>query len=132
MKLFFDECVSAGAAVHFRKTTPHATCHTRDIAMSGATDAAVLARCIAIDHVLITVNGRDFRKLCGTPEQLHPGLVVIPSVSRVRQIELIDAALALIHREAPPQTPEDWMVNRVVEVDPRGIVTHAELPKETP
>lgn len=129
MNLFFDECVSAGAAVHFRRATDHATCHTRDIDMSGARDAEVLAYCIEYDHILITVNGRDFRKLCGAPDRMHPGLVIIPSLSKARQIQSIEAALALIVREAPPETPQDWMVNRVVEVDAHGGVTHAELPK---
>jgi len=132
VNLFFDECVSAGAAVHFRDATAHATCHTRDINMSGASDAEVLAYCLRFDHTLITVNGRDFRKLCGTPDQIHPGLVIIPSVSKVRQIQFIDAALALIHREAPPETPQDWMVNRVVEIDAQGFATHARLPKDVP
>lgn len=129
MNLFFDECVSAGAAVHFRDTTDHAACHTRDINMSGAPDTEVLTYCIAFDHILITVNGKDFRKLCGTPEQMHPGLIIVPSVSKARQILLIEAALALISQEAPPETPQDWMVNRVVEVDAQGAVTHAQLPK---
>ena len=130
MNLFFDECVSAGAAVHFRDTTAHATCHTRDINMSGATDTDVLAYCIAFDHTLITVNGKDFRKLCGKPDQMHPGLIIVPSVSKARQILSIEAALALISEEAPPETPQDWMVNRVVEVNFQGLVTHAELPKD--
>lgn len=130
MNLFFDECVSAGAAVHFRNTTDHATCHPRDINMSGATDPEVLEYCIQIDHLLITVNGKDFRKLCGTPDQLHPGLVIIPSVSKARQIELIEVALEFINNEAPPQSPQDWMVNRVVEVDSSGSATQAQLPKE--
>lgn len=130
MNLFFDECVSAGAAVHFRIMTDHATCHTRDVNMSGATDTEVLAYCINFDHTLITVNGKDFRKLCGTPEQLHPGLIIIPSVSKLRQILCIEAALAVIIQEAPPETPQNWMVNRVVEVDSQCAVTYAELPKD--
>ena len=130
MNLFFDECVSAGAAVHFRDTTAHATCHTRDINMSGATDTDVLAYCIAYDHTLITVNGKDFRKLCGKQDQMHPGLIIFPSVSKARQILSIEAALALISEEAPLETPQDWMLNRVVEVNFQGLVTHAELPKD--
>jgi hypothetical protein len=61
---------------------------------------------------------------------MHPGLIIIPSVSKARQILSIEAALALISEEAPPETPQDWMVNRVVEVNFQGIVTHAELPKD--
>ena len=130
MNLFFDECVSASTAVHFRDTTTHATCHPRDINMSGATDTEVLAYCIEFDHTLITVNGKDFRKLCGGPEQMHPGLIIIPSVSKERQIRCIEVALALIDQEAPPEVPQDWVVNRVVEIDSNGNVSHALLPKD--
>jgi len=98
--------------------------------MSGATDTDVLAYCIAFDHTLITVNGKDFRKLCGKPDQMHPGLIIVPSVSKARQILSIEAALALISEEAQPETPQDWMVNRVVEVNFQGIITHAKLPKD--
>ena len=68
----------------------------------------------------ITVNGKDFRKLCCDPEKSHPGLIIIPSVSRVRQIQLIESTLEFIGRVAPPETPEDWIVNRVVEVTSEG------------
>lgn len=97
--------------------------------MSGAPDTAILAYCVQIDHVLITINGRDFRKLCGTPEFIHPGLIIIPSVSKARQISMIEAALALIMHEAPPESLQDWMVNRVVEVAADGAVSHAPLPR---
>ena len=46
------------------------------------------------------------------------------------ELRAIEAALALISEEAPPETPQDWMVNRVVEVNFQGLVTHAELPKD--
>ncbi|MDE0209658.1 MAG: DUF5615 family PIN-like protein [Boseongicola sp.] len=128
MSLFFDACVSASAAVHFRDTASYATCHTRDINMSGASDAEVLGDCIEFDHALITINGKDFRRLCGKPDQLHPGLIIIPSVAKANQIRFIKAALAQIDQEAPPETPQDWMVNRVVEVDFQGKISHALLP----
>lgn len=128
MNLFFDECVSAGAAVHFRDTTDHATCHTRDINMSGASDTEVLAYCIEFGHTLITINGKDFRKLCGAPEQLHPGLIVIPSFGKARQIACIEVVLERIAEEAPPENPQDWIVNKVVEFSPDGQITYADLP----
>ncbi len=92
MNFFFDECVSADAAVHFRDTTGHATCHPRDINMCGASsDEDVLEYCTRFDHILVTVNGRDFRRLCGPSNTMHPGLIVIPSVAKARQIQLIQA-----------------------------------------
>ena len=130
MNLFFDECVSPQAAITIRERTDHATCHPRDMNTMGATDPEVLAYCVQIDHVLITVNGKDFRKLCGASDVLHPGLIVIPSVGRDRQVDAILAALARIEVEAPPETAQDWMVNRVVEVDAAGAVTVARLPRD--
>lgn len=80
--------LAASAAVHYRKTTNHATCHTRDISLSGWSDPGVLANCIEFDHTLIKINGKDFRKQCGIPDQLHPGLI-IPSVAMTNQIPSI-------------------------------------------
>ena len=80
------------------------------------------------DRPLREVYGRDFRKHCENPDQLHPGLIIIPCVSMTNQIRFIEAALARINQEAPPETPQDWMVNRVVDVYFQGAVTHAQLP----
>ena len=96
--------------------------------MSGASDTEVQADCIEFDRILITINGKDFRRLCGNPDQLHPGFVIIPSVAKANQIRFIKAALAQIDQEAPPETPQDWMVNRVVEMDFQGRISHVQLP----
>ena len=130
MNFYFDECVSADAAVHFRDTTGHSTCHPRDTNMYGTSDEEVLDYRVKFDHILVTVNGGDFRRLCGPSNTIHPGLIIIPSVSRTRQIQLIPAALASIEHEAHPEPPQDWMVNRVVEANVRGRILHAQLPKE--
>ena len=96
--------------------------------MSGASDAVVLAHCIKLDHTPITINGRDFRKLCENPDQLHPGLIVIHSAAMTNQNRFIKTALARTDRQALADTPQDWMVNRVVEEDLQGAATHAQLP----
>ena len=80
--------------------------------MSGASDADVLAHCIEFDHTLITINGKDFRKLCEFPGQLHPGLIIIPSVKTTNQICFIKTPMAWIDQRAPPETPQDWMENQ--------------------
>ena len=101
--------------------------------MMGAADPEILAYCVRVDHILVTVNGKDFRKLCGGPDVIHPGLIIIPSVGRDRQVDAVLAALARIEAnaaaETPPETAQDWMVNRVVEVDTAGAVTVARLPR---
>lgn len=130
VNLFFDECVSPAAAVHFRRETTHAACHPRDVKLTGARDPEVLEYCIRFDHTLITINGRDFRKLCGAADIIHPGLIIIPSWARDRQIKAISRALALIEAEAPPESPQDWIINRVVEVLPTWEVIHARLPRD--
>jgi Domain of unknown function (DUF4041) len=57
-----------------------------------------------------------------TADEYHPGLIVMPSVARDRQAQLLDAALAFIEQEAAAtsQSPRDLMLNHVVEVDSAG------------
>lgn len=125
MNLFFDECVSAKAAVYFRDETDHAVVHPRDAGMCGKLDPEILTYCLDHDLLLVTVNGRDFRKLCGTDDTVHSGLIIIPSLTRENQIKFIQIVLDFIaEKEA------DWMVNKVVEIDADGRIEYHDLPSE--
>jgi hypothetical protein len=52
-------------------------------------------------------------------DELHTGLVVLPQRPRDAQLPLFSSAIAhILHRASQDQeAPDDWMLNRVVEVD---------------
>lgn len=72
----------------------------------------MLAWCIAEDRVIVTENGRDFRDLVGRIE-LHPGLIILPSIDREGTWRLLQAAIAFLENRGDPM---DAMVNHVLEV----------------
>ena len=90
----------------------HVAVHPRDFGGLGAPDHAVLARCVEQNLVLVTQNARDFRALVGT-EEIHPGLVILPAVGRVRSEVLLRAVVAFLCERGNPM---DLMVNHVLEV----------------
>lgn len=128
VRLFLDENLSPRLVSVGHDRGYDATC-ARDRNLLGATDATILAFCVREDRVCVTNNGDDFRELVGDV-QLHPGLAVVPNVARDLQAQLLDAALALIEREADAtgQNPRDLIVNHVVEIDETGTYELYELP----
>ena len=124
MKLFIDECLSPRLALWLNETGEHDATHPLHVGRRGLPDHAVLAWCLDEDRTIVTENARDFRKLVGRTE-LHPGLIVLPALSREETWRLLQAAIAsLIERGEP----SDVMVNRVLEVDERGVMTLHDLP----
>jgi hypothetical protein len=64
-------------------------------------------------------NAIDFRKLVGA-EELHPGLIILPSVGREKSWELLEAAIAHLDELG---APADVLVNHVLEIDVAGNCT---------
>lgn len=100
--------------------------HPRDFGGLGAPDHQVLARCIEQDLVVVTQNARDFRSLVKM-QDIHPGLLVLPTLGRIRSEELIRAAIEFLSKCSDPM---DRMVNRVLEVSVDGEMTLYRLPAE--
>lgn len=73
----------------------------------------------------MTENAIDFRKLIGSTE-LHPGLIILPSVGRERSWALLSAAIEhlKLHGE-----PGNVIVNQVLEVSRDGATTLSPLHK---
>lgn len=69
-------------------------------------------------------NAVDFRKLVETAE-LHPGLIILPSVDRESSWRLLARAIEFLEQRGDP---EKLMVNHVLEVDEEGICTIYSLP----
>lgn len=124
MRLFIDECLSPQLARHLAATGEHDAIHPRDMGRLGEPDHVVLARCLAEDRVIVTENAVDFRKLV-VREELHPGLILLPSVSRDLSLRLLIDALAHL---ASLGEPSDVIVNHVLEVSETGAFAFSPLP----
>lgn len=125
MKLFIDECLSPLLARHLNETGEHDALHPRDYGRSGERDDEVLARCLAEDRIIVTENAADFRKLVGRQE-LHPGLIILPNVTREESLTLLIAAITHLRKIGSPQ---DVMVNHVLEVEDEDRLILYALPK---
>lgn len=125
MKLFIDECLSPQLARSLNETGEHEAVHPRDRGRLGEPDHLVLARCVAEDRVIVTENAVDFRKLVAG-EELHPGLIVLPSVGRDLSLRLLIDAINYLASEGDPS---NIMVNHVLEVSETGAFTLSPLPE---
>lgn len=124
MKLFIDECLSPALARHLNQSGTHDVLHPRDYGRLGERDDEVLARCLAEDRVIVTENAADFRKLVAR-EDIHPGLIILPNVTRDASLALLLAAITYLETLG---SPSDIMVNHVVEVDADGAMRLYPLP----
>lgn len=126
MRLFLDECLSPAIGQALNSEGTHAVIHPRDLGGLGAPDHEVLARCVDLDLVLVTANARDFRALVAT-EDIHPGLIVLPSVGRARSEMLLRAAIDFLSARGDPM---GIMVNHVLEVSEDAEMALYPLPAE--
>ena len=123
MKFFIDECLSPLLARQLAEAG-HWAIHPRDFGRNGELDHVVLARCLKEDLAIVTENAVDFRKLVQTAE-LHPGLIILPSVDRESSWRLLARAIEFLEQRGDP---EKLMVNHVLEVDDRATCTIYPLP----
>ena len=98
MRLFVDECLSPRIATRLNETGRHDAVHPLDVGRRGEPDHQISASCIAEDRVIVTENGRDFRQLVAGAD-LHPGLMILPSISREGTWRLLQAAIAFVEGE---------------------------------
>ena len=128
MRLLIDEDLSPVLAqvAHARGYDAVAI---RDRGQLGLADWQVLELCLREDRVLVSANVGDFRALAARQE-LHPGLITLPSVSRPRQLELLEAVLGFVEGAAAEDamSPAGFMVNRAIEIDTNGSCAAYDLP----
>lgn len=124
MRLFIDECLSPQLAQHLNATGTHDATHPRDVGRLGEPDHVILARCIAEDRVIVTENAVDFRKLVAR-QDIHPGLIILPSIGRVQSLQLLADALTWL---AAQGNDSDVIVNHVLEVTEAGGFSLLPLP----
>jgi predicted nuclease of predicted toxin-antitoxin system len=127
VRLFIDESLSPLLALRLNAKGGYDAVHPLHAGRRGEPDHRVLASCIAQDRIIVTQNARDFRKLVGQVE-IHPGLIILPSIDREGTWRLLEAAIAYLEARGDPI---DVMLNHVLEVETVDTMTLAPLPRET-
>jgi predicted nuclease of predicted toxin-antitoxin system len=112
VKFIVDECLSPGYVWDLVKRGYPDSVYPMNIGLRGARDDQIVTRAFAEDRVIITANGRDYRKLLAAMS-IHPGAIIVQAVKRKQTWAQIEAALAFL--ELHP-APADYMINRIVEV----------------
>jgi predicted nuclease of predicted toxin-antitoxin system len=129
VKLWFDEDLSPTLVQVVNERGFEATCN-RDRGVLGHTDHELRRLVQSQGFVFVTDNASDFVAMYKR-EDAHPGLAVMPGeVGRERQQELVRELLDWIADAAATagQSPGQFMVNRLVEIDRDGACATADLP----
>jgi predicted nuclease of predicted toxin-antitoxin system len=80
VRFFIDVCISPLLSQHLNRDGLHDVIHPRDRGRLRELDHVVFARAIKEDRI-IAENADDFRKLAGGVD-VHPGLIILPSIAR--------------------------------------------------
>ena len=89
-----------------------------------ASDEAVLVLARAESRTIVTINAEDFRRLARRIPH-HPGLVILPSVNKGRQIALAELVMDRMFDDIKAgRRPE----GHVYEVDENGVIKRYKLP----
>jgi predicted nuclease of predicted toxin-antitoxin system len=123
VRFFVDESLSSALARRLNKLGFDAF-HPLDVGRRGDLDHTVLKRCVEEDRILITENARDFRGLVSQTD-MHPGLIILPSVGREGTLRLVQEVLQFLARQAEPR---NFMFNRVLEISQDGAISAHILP----
>jgi len=126
VRFLIDECISPSLSHHLNRDGLHDAIHPRDRARLREPDRIVFARAVAEDRILVTENADDFRKLAGSVD-LHPGMIILPSVARADAQRLMDLAIAHLI-ETGGERPQDRLVNSVLSISAKGQIRIDSLP----
>jgi predicted nuclease of predicted toxin-antitoxin system len=111
VKLLIDECLHT-SLVEVAHAAGHVADHVNYLGLGSSKDWQLMATIRALDYTFVTNNRSDFLALHAR-EALHAGMIIIvPSVTPVRQRELFNAALEHIGARD--------LTNTVVEVEYAG------------
>lgn len=114
MKFFIDECISPSLSQHLNQDGLHDAIHPRDRGRLRDPDHVVFARAIEEDRIVVTENADDFRKLAASVD-VHPGLIILPSVARDEAQRLM--AIVVAHLiDAGGERPQDLLVSSVMTI----------------
>jgi len=97
--------------------------HIRDRGLLGAPDHELWKLAKQEARTIVTINGKDFRKLAKNSQE-HPGIVVIPSGgSPDAQLESIMSAITWM----TSTNSSDGFSNRYLEIGDKGEIILAEV-----
>ena len=126
MRFFVDECISPSLSRFLNEGGRHDAIHPRDRGRLQDPDHVVFARAIKEDRIVVTENVDDFRKIAASVD-LHPGLIILPSVARSEAQRLME--LAVTHLiNAGGDRPQDLLVNSVLTISATGSIRISPLP----
>lgn len=128
MRLWIDEDLSPSLVAVCHEAGYEAT-SVRDRGKLSTKDHALAEIVLDEGWVLVTNNAGDFLKLARSAG-LHPGLVFIELGSAQMERDWLAVAMAHITDQAAGanESTEQFMVNRVVEVDDAGAYRDYEWP----
>ena len=126
MRFFIDECISPSLSRHLNEGGLHDAIHPRDRGRLQESDQVVFARAVQEDRIVVTENADDLRKLAANVE-LHPGLIILPSVARAEAQRLMELVVAYL-LSASGDRPHDLLVNSVLTVSASGAIHIDPLP----
>ena len=120
-RFLIDENLSPQLAHHLRAVHGYEAVHVNEIGLQGASDAAVLARAVVEDRIVVTNNAEDFRQL-GRRTPDHPGLAVMLDAVGLTQQLVLGVQLATAIEAA------ETARGRLFEIDRLGTVRTFKLP----
>ena|SRR5437870_3088952 len=123
LKFFIDECLSPILAARLNELGIDAV-HPLNVGRRGEGDHIVLKRSLDEDRMIVTENAKDFRGLIGR-SQMHPGLIILPSIDREGAWRLLNAVLSFLGQQ---ENPRDYMFNWVLEVSEDETIQAHQLP----
>jgi len=126
MRFFIDECISPSLSLHLNQAGLHDAIHPRDRGRLREADHVIFARALAEDRIIVTENADDFRSLAAGVD-LHPGLIILPSVARLKAQALMDIVIAHL-TQLGGERPQDLIVNSVLTVAATGDIRIEPLP----
>jgi len=85
-----------------------------------------IAQALNAEGIHVVLHPRDFGGLVSTQE-VHPGLIILPSVGRERSEALLRDAIAFLSGRGDPM---NVMVNHVLEVSIEAEMTLSTLPMQ--
>jgi predicted nuclease of predicted toxin-antitoxin system len=125
VRFFVDECISPSLS-HYLNQSGHNAIHPRDRGRLRDPDHVVFSRCVQEDRILITENADDFRKLAAGVE-VHPGLIILPSVARAQAQRLMERVLDYLQKPSV-ERPQDVLVNAALAITIQGAIQVDPLP----
>ncbi|MEE3624099.1 DUF5615 family PIN-like protein [Nitrospirillum sp. BR 11752] len=124
-RFLIDENLSPQVARHLRDTLGYDAAHVNEVGLSGPPDDAVLAWALERQHIVVTSNADDFRRL-GRASPGHPGLaILLDAVGRQQQVALTVILAEAVEARLQAGEPA---AGQLFEVDRAGAVRVFPLP----